>query len=167
MVSHTEHQIYRFSTLADMTHEPAADISLLSLIKASLDEFEVEPVEGWRLEDLDFFIGSGLQYSGPSKDARAYLNWLREDKTVIDSFADTRVLMRNVLKQLASKEGKDIPEDGIIQRLMLYGGSDQVLQKHFLSNKAESELDRLNSRFSQIYYDNLLRFERPIESLKD
>lgn len=23
--------------------------------------YEVEPVEGWRLEDLDFFIGSGLQ----------------------------------------------------------------------------------------------------------
>ncbi|KAK7290157.1 hypothetical protein RIF29_04381 [Crotalaria pallida] len=31
---------YRFSTLADFTHEPAADIDLLSFIKASLDEFE-------------------------------------------------------------------------------------------------------------------------------
>ncbi|KDP33731.1 hypothetical protein JCGZ_07302 [Jatropha curcas] len=24
-------------------------------------KYEVEPVQGWRLEDLDFFIGSGLQ----------------------------------------------------------------------------------------------------------
>ncbi|KAK7243877.1 hypothetical protein RIF29_38690 [Crotalaria pallida] len=39
----------------------------------------------------------------------------------------------------------------------IYGGVDQVLQKHFLSNKAKSKLDRLKSMFSQIYYDNLLR----------
>ena len=24
-------------------------------------KYEVEPVKGWKLEDLDFFIGSGLQ----------------------------------------------------------------------------------------------------------
>ncbi|KAE9587745.1 putative HAD-like domain-containing protein [Lupinus albus] len=81
--------------------------------------------------------------------------------------ADTRVLKRKAWKQLASEEGKDIPEDGDIQRLMLYGGADQVLRKHFLSDKAESELDRLKSRFSQLYYDNLLKLERPKEGLKD
>ncbi|CAL0320352.1 unnamed protein product [Lupinus luteus] len=81
--------------------------------------------------------------------------------------ADTRVVKRKAWKQLASEEGKDIPEDRDTQRLMLYGGADQVLHKHFLSDEAENELDRLKSRLSQLYYDNLLKLERPKEGLKD
>ncbi|KAJ1394130.1 Phosphoglycolate phosphatase-like, domain 2 [Sesbania bispinosa] len=81
--------------------------------------------------------------------------------------ADTLALKRKAWKQLASEEGKDIPEDGDSERLMLYAAADHVLHKHFLSDKAENELDRLKLRFSQLYYDNLLRLERPMEGLKD
>ncbi|XP_027335886.1 5-amino-6-(5-phospho-D-ribitylamino)uracil phosphatase, chloroplastic isoform X2 [Abrus precatorius] len=81
--------------------------------------------------------------------------------------ADTRALKRKAWKQLASEEGKDIPEDGDMQRLLLYAGADHVLHKHFLSDKAENELDRLKLRFSQLYYDNLLRLERPADGLKE
>ncbi|XP_004500547.1 5-amino-6-(5-phospho-D-ribitylamino)uracil phosphatase, chloroplastic [Cicer arietinum] len=79
--------------------------------------------------------------------------------------ADTRALKRKAWKLLASEEGKDIPEG--IERLMLYAGGDHLLHKHFLSDKEESELDRLKLRFSQIYYENLLKLERPMEGLED
>ncbi|XP_061375088.1 5-amino-6-(5-phospho-D-ribitylamino)uracil phosphatase, chloroplastic isoform X2 [Gastrolobium bilobum] len=84
-----------------------------------------------------------------------------------DNVADTRALKKKAWKQLASEEGKDIPEGSDMQRLMLYAGADHVLHKHFLSDGAENELDRLKFRFSQLYYDNLLKLERPMEGIKD
>nr|AFK40868.1 unknown [Lotus japonicus] len=81
--------------------------------------------------------------------------------------AGTRALKRKAWKQLASEEGKDIPEDGDIERLMRHAGADHVLHKLFLSDREDNELDSLKLRFSQLYYDNLLRIERPMEGLKD
>ncbi|KAL1290127.1 5-amino-6-(5-phospho-D-ribitylamino)uracil phosphatase, chloroplastic isoform X1 [Arachis hypogaea] len=82
--------------------------------------------------------------------------------------ADTRALKRKAWKELALEEGKDIPEDDDMQRLALYAGVDDVLHKqHFLSDKAENEMERLKLRFSQLYYDNLLKLERPMEGLRD
>ncbi|XP_030928138.1 5-amino-6-(5-phospho-D-ribitylamino)uracil phosphatase, chloroplastic isoform X2 [Quercus lobata] len=43
--------------------------------------------------------------------------------------ADTRALKLNAWKQLAYEEGKDIPVDGDMQRLMLHAGADHVLHK--------------------------------------
>ncbi|KAF7830886.1 5-amino-6-(5-phospho-D-ribitylamino)uracil phosphatase, chloroplastic [Senna tora] len=81
--------------------------------------------------------------------------------------ADTRALRWNAWKQLASEEGKDISEDGDMQRSLLYAGADHTLQKHFLWDTKDNELDKLKSRFSELYYDNLLRLETPTEGLKD
>ncbi|KAE8687537.1 CDC27 family protein isoform 1 [Hibiscus syriacus] len=36
-------------------------------------KYEVKPVEGWRLEDLDFFIGSGLQVMARRMEAALQL----------------------------------------------------------------------------------------------
>ncbi|KAL5569611.1 hypothetical protein UlMin_026186 [Ulmus minor] len=81
--------------------------------------------------------------------------------------ADTRALKLIAWKQLASEEGKEIPEDGEMQRMMQYAGADHVLQKLLLGDEAESELDRLTLRFSQLYYENLLRLDRPMDGLKE
>ncbi|KAF7816547.1 5-amino-6-(5-phospho-D-ribitylamino)uracil phosphatase, chloroplastic [Senna tora] len=81
--------------------------------------------------------------------------------------ADTRALRWKAWKQLASEEGNDIPEDVDVQRSMLYGGADRVLHKYFRGDKADNELDRLKLRFSQLYYDNLMRLERPMEGLRE
>ncbi|KAK2637183.1 hypothetical protein Ddye_031975 [Dipteronia dyeriana] len=81
--------------------------------------------------------------------------------------ADIRTLKLNAWKQLASEEGKDIPEDGDVQRLMLNVDADCVLDKVLRWGKDESELDRLKSRLSQLYYDNLLRVSRPMEGLQE
>ncbi|KAL0003491.1 hypothetical protein SO802_017272 [Lithocarpus litseifolius] len=70
--------------------------------------------------------------------------------------ADTRALKLNAWKQLAYEEGKEIPVDGDVQRLMLHAGADHVLHKFLLWDEAESELERLKIRFSQLYYENLL-----------
>ncbi|BBG98119.1 Haloacid dehalogenase-like hydrolase superfamily protein [Prunus dulcis] len=43
--------------------------------------------------------------------------------------ADTRTLKLNSWKQLASEEGKEIPEDADVQGRMLYAGADHVLHK--------------------------------------
>ncbi|KAJ7965120.1 Haloacid dehalogenase-like hydrolase superfamily protein [Quillaja saponaria] len=81
--------------------------------------------------------------------------------------ADTRALRLNAWKQLASEEGKDIPEDGDVQRLLLHAGADHMLHKNFLEEKSDKDLARLKLRFTQIYHDNLLKLERPMEGLKD
>lgn len=81
--------------------------------------------------------------------------------------ADTRSLKLNAWKQLASEEGKEIPEDSDVQRLMLYAGADHVLRKLLLWETSESELDRLKSRLSQLYYDNLLKLRKPVEGLEE
>ncbi|KAK9283168.1 hypothetical protein L1049_011401 [Liquidambar formosana] len=79
--------------------------------------------------------------------------------------ADTGALKLNAWKQLALEEGKEISEDGDAQRLMLYAGADHVLHK--IWEKAESELDRLKLRLSQLYYDNLLKLTKPMEGLEE
>eukprot|EP00268_Persea_americana_P002968 TRINITY_DN10895_c0_g1_i2.p1 TRINITY_DN10895_c0_g1~~TRINITY_DN10895_c0_g1_i2.p1 ORF type:complete len:281 (-),score=41.40 TRINITY_DN10895_c0_g1_i2:2925-3767(-) len=71
--------------------------------------------------------------------------------------ADTRSLKLNAWRQLASEEGKDIAEDGDIQRSVLYAGADHVLRKVLCWENGERELERLKSRLSQLYYENLLK----------
>ncbi|XVF34233.1 hypothetical protein REPUB_Repub18cG0041800 [Reevesia pubescens] len=43
--------------------------------------------------------------------------------------ADTRALKLSAWKQLTLEEGKEIPKEGDVQRLMLYGSADHVLHK--------------------------------------
>ncbi|XP_052185642.1 5-amino-6-(5-phospho-D-ribitylamino)uracil phosphatase, chloroplastic [Diospyros lotus] len=81
--------------------------------------------------------------------------------------ADTRALKLKAWKDLAYEEGKEIPEDGDSQRLLLYAGADHVLHKILLWAKAESELDRLKLRLSQLYYDNLLKLSEPMDGLEE
>ncbi|XP_015877526.2 5-amino-6-(5-phospho-D-ribitylamino)uracil phosphatase, chloroplastic [Ziziphus jujuba] len=81
--------------------------------------------------------------------------------------ADTRALKMSAWKQLASEEGREIPEDGSVQTQMLYAGAGHVLHKLLPWDEAESELDRLTLRFSQLYYENLLSLDKPLEGLKE
>ncbi|KAJ9175975.1 hypothetical protein P3X46_014470 [Hevea brasiliensis] len=80
---------------------------------------------------------------------------------------DTRAMKLNVWKQLASEEGKEIPDDEYAQRLMLYAGADHVWHKALHWETAESEVDRLKLRLSQLYYYHLLRLRESIEGLKE
>lgn len=81
--------------------------------------------------------------------------------------ADTRSLKLNAWRQLASEEGKDIPEDGEIQRSILYAGADNVLQKVLCWENEERKLERLKSRLAQLYYENLLKLRTPTEGLEE
>ncbi|KAI3458443.1 hypothetical protein Pfo_015106 [Paulownia fortunei] len=81
--------------------------------------------------------------------------------------ADTRSLKLRAWEQLASEEGKEIPGDDNVQRFLHYAGADHVLHKVLLWGKAEDDTDRLKSRLSQLYYDNLLKLSEPIEGLKE
>lgn len=81
--------------------------------------------------------------------------------------ADSRSLKLNAWKQLAHEEGKEIPEDGNAQRLLLYAGADHILQKVLQWEKAESELNRLKLRLSQLFYENLLQLSKPVEGLEE
>ncbi|OMO73794.1 HAD-superfamily hydrolase, subfamily IA, variant 3 [Corchorus olitorius] len=81
--------------------------------------------------------------------------------------SDTRTLKLNAWKQLALEEGKEIPEKGDAQRMMLYAAADHVINKILQWEIAEGEVDRLKSRLSQIYYDNLLEIRKPIDGLEE
>ncbi|XP_074589837.1 5-amino-6-(5-phospho-D-ribitylamino)uracil phosphatase, chloroplastic [Curcuma longa] len=79
---------------------------------------------------------------------------------------DTRSLKLNVWKQLASEEGKEFPEDMHTRKLILHAAADHVLRKVLCWAEEESELERLKSRLLKLYYDNLLKLDKPIEGLK-
>lgn len=79
--------------------------------------------------------------------------------------ADTRALKLNAWKQLALEQGKEIPEDAVTQRLILYANPDRVLTKILKWENAESDADVLNLRLSQLYYDNLLKLDKPVEGM--
>ncbi|KAH7667494.1 Sugar-terminal-phosphatase protein [Dioscorea alata] len=81
--------------------------------------------------------------------------------------ADTRLLKLNAWSQLASEEGKEIPTDDHIRRAILHTSADHVLQKVLCWQEGESELQQLKSRLSQLYYENLLQLETPMEGLKE
>ncbi|XP_041001051.1 phosphoglycolate phosphatase-like isoform X1 [Juglans microcarpa x Juglans regia] len=81
--------------------------------------------------------------------------------------ADTRALKLNAWKRLAHEEGKKMPENGDVQRLMVYAGADHVLHKFLLWDESESERERLKHRFSQLYYGNLLELKEPMEGLRE
>ncbi|XP_057979412.1 5-amino-6-(5-phospho-D-ribitylamino)uracil phosphatase, chloroplastic isoform X2 [Malania oleifera] len=57
--------------------------------------------------------------------------------------ADTRDIELNAWKQLASEEGKEIPEDIDVEKLMLYAGADHVLHK--LSKPMEGLVEWLDA----------------------
>ncbi|XP_039063304.1 5-amino-6-(5-phospho-D-ribitylamino)uracil phosphatase, chloroplastic-like [Hibiscus syriacus] len=80
---------------------------------------------------------------------------------------NTRALKLNAWKQLASEEGKEIPPEANAQKLMLHASADHVLHEILCWETVESEVDRLKSRLSQIYYDNLAKLRKPMEGLAE
>ncbi|XP_022146861.1 uncharacterized protein LOC111015958 isoform X1 [Momordica charantia] len=155
----------------------------------SLDRFPLTPNKLFMQEAIGAEYGEGFETfrpDGPMKVDVDFLNdrlqegFLRRIRYAMkpdeayglvfswdNVVADTQTLKLNAWKQLASEEGKRVPEDGDVQKLMLYAGADQVLQKLLLWGIAESELDRLKLRFSQLYYRGLLSLKTPIDGLKE
>ncbi|MQL95931.1 hypothetical protein Taro_028602 [Colocasia esculenta] len=81
--------------------------------------------------------------------------------------ADTLSLKLAAWEQLATEEGKEIPDDGHIQRSMLHMAADHVLHKVLCWEDGASNLERLKSRLLQLYYENLLKLSTPVEGLKE
>ncbi|KAJ8477793.1 hypothetical protein OPV22_021520 [Ensete ventricosum] len=81
--------------------------------------------------------------------------------------ADTRSLKLDAWRQLASEEGKEISSDRHINKLILHTAADHVLRKVLCCEEDESELERLKSRLSQLYYENLIKLDAPVEGLKE
>uniref|UniRef100_A0A7C9CLR1 Sugar-terminal-phosphatase n=1 Tax=Opuntia streptacantha TaxID=393608 RepID=A0A7C9CLR1_OPUST len=81
--------------------------------------------------------------------------------------ADTRALKLNAWKQLAFEQGKEIPEDADTQRLILCANPHHVLTKIMKCENAESDADTLKLRLSQLYYENLLKLDKPVEGMEE
>ncbi|XP_024990243.1 5-amino-6-(5-phospho-D-ribitylamino)uracil phosphatase, chloroplastic isoform X1 [Cynara cardunculus var. scolymus] len=81
--------------------------------------------------------------------------------------AGTQALKLSAWRQLAHEEGKEIPDDDDVQRLLLYGAADHVLHKVLLWENEACELERLKSKLSQLYSNNLLELSEPKEGLKE
>ncbi|WCJ20033.1 Haloacid dehalogenase-like hydrolase (HAD) superfamily protein [Euphorbia peplus] len=81
--------------------------------------------------------------------------------------ADTRAMKLNVWNQLASEEGKELPQDKHARRLMLYAGADHVLHKVLRWEIEENEVERLKTRLSELYCNYLLRLTEPIAGLEE
>ncbi|XP_073282294.1 5-amino-6-(5-phospho-D-ribitylamino)uracil phosphatase, chloroplastic-like isoform X4 [Primulina huaijiensis] len=86
--------------------------------------------------------------------------------------ANTRALKLDAWEKLASEEGKEIPRDDSVQRVLHYAGADHVLRKVWESlvllwGMAEADLDRLKLRLSELYCHKLVELSEPIEGLKE
>ncbi|CAL9057766.1 5-amino-6-(5-phospho-D-ribitylamino)uracil phosphatase, chloroplastic-like [Musa acuminata AAA Group] len=81
--------------------------------------------------------------------------------------ADTRSLKLDAWRQLASEEGNEFSSDRHINKLILHTAADHVLRKVLCWEEEESELERLKSRLSQLYYENLIKLDAPVEGLKE
>ncbi|XP_075502604.1 5-amino-6-(5-phospho-D-ribitylamino)uracil phosphatase, chloroplastic-like isoform X1 [Primulina tabacum] len=86
--------------------------------------------------------------------------------------ANTRALKLAAWEKLASEEGKEIPRDDSVQRVLHYAGADHVLRKVWESlvllwGMAEADLDRLKLRLSELYYHKLVELSEPIEGIKE
>ncbi|XP_073282295.1 5-amino-6-(5-phospho-D-ribitylamino)uracil phosphatase, chloroplastic-like isoform X5 [Primulina huaijiensis] len=81
--------------------------------------------------------------------------------------ANTRALKLDAWEKLASEEGKEIPRDDSVQRVLHYAGADHVLRKVLLWGMAEADLDRLKLRLSELYCHKLVELSEPIEGLKE
>lgn len=81
--------------------------------------------------------------------------------------ADTRSVKLDAWRQLASEMGREIPSDASTQKAILHTTADHVLQKVLCWEKSVSELERLKSRLSKLYYENLLKIDTPVEGLRE
>ncbi|KAL0928913.1 hypothetical protein M5K25_000845 [Dendrobium thyrsiflorum] len=81
--------------------------------------------------------------------------------------ADTRSLKLDAWRRLASEEGREIPTAGHVHRTIVNTAADHVLQKVLCWEKEVSRLEKLKSRLSQLYYQNLLKLDTPIKGLRE
>ncbi|XP_020585947.1 uncharacterized protein LOC110028442 isoform X2 [Phalaenopsis equestris] len=81
--------------------------------------------------------------------------------------ADTRSLKLDAWRRLASEEGREIPTAGHVLRTIVNTAADHVLQKVLCWEKEESRLEKLKSRLSLLYYQNLLKLDTPMKGLKE
>ncbi|PKA67136.1 hypothetical protein AXF42_Ash004628 [Apostasia shenzhenica] len=81
--------------------------------------------------------------------------------------ADTRSLKLDAWRRLAYEEGRNFPSAAHLQRAIVNSAADHVLQKVLCWEKDETKLEELKSRLSQLYRQNLLQLDTPIEGLRE
>ncbi|KAJ1691316.1 hypothetical protein LUZ63_015471 [Rhynchospora breviuscula] len=81
--------------------------------------------------------------------------------------ADSHSLKMAAWRQLASEEGKELPNSEHMQRNMLRLSADHVLAKVLFWSREETEIERLKSRLSELYYENLQNLDVPVKGLKE
>lgn len=81
--------------------------------------------------------------------------------------ADTHTPKLNAWRQLASEEGKELPQDDVVQRQILYSCADHVLNKILRWEKTEDEVEGLKLRLTQLYIDNLQKLDKPLDGLQE
>ncbi|XP_075502606.1 5-amino-6-(5-phospho-D-ribitylamino)uracil phosphatase, chloroplastic-like isoform X3 [Primulina tabacum] len=125
----------------------------------SLDGFSSLPKKNFMEEVIGAEYGEGFETFRP------------EGPLKVD-VANTRALKLAAWEKLASEEGKEIPRDDSVQRVLHYAGADHVLRKVWESlvllwGMAEADLDRLKLRLSELYYHKLVELSEPIEGIKE
>ncbi|XP_075502607.1 5-amino-6-(5-phospho-D-ribitylamino)uracil phosphatase, chloroplastic-like isoform X4 [Primulina tabacum] len=120
----------------------------------SLDGFSSLPKKNFMEEVIGAEYGEGFETFRP------------EGPLKVD-VANTRALKLAAWEKLASEEGKEIPRDDSVQRVLHYAGADHVLRKVLLWGMAEADLDRLKLRLSELYYHKLVELSEPIEGIKE
>ncbi|ONK62447.1 uncharacterized protein A4U43_C07F3950 [Asparagus officinalis] len=80
---------------------------------------------------------------------------------------DTRSLKLDAWRQLASEMGRDFPSDAPLQRAILHAAPEHALQKVLCWETSENGLKRLKSRLLDIYYEKILKIDKPMDGLKE
>ncbi|KAG0452456.1 hypothetical protein HPP92_025120 [Vanilla planifolia] len=80
---------------------------------------------------------------------------------------ETRSLKLDAWTKLASEVGEEIPSTDHVHRTIANSGADHVLRKVLFWDREENCMENLKSRLSQLYYENLLKLDTPIEGLRE
>ncbi|XP_022021812.1 5-amino-6-(5-phospho-D-ribitylamino)uracil phosphatase, chloroplastic isoform X2 [Helianthus annuus] len=154
-----------------------------------IDGFQFTPTKGFVGEAIGAEYGEGFETfrpDGPLKVDVDFLNdrlqegFLKRIRYAMkpdeayglifswdNVMAGTQALKLSAWKELAREEGKEIPEDDDVQRLLLHGAPDHVLHKVLSWENEACELERLTLKLSQLYSNNLLKLSKPLEGLKE
>ncbi|KAJ0922527.1 putative sugar-terminal-phosphatase [Helianthus annuus] len=154
-----------------------------------IDGFQFTPTKGFVEETIGAEYGEGFETfrpDGPLKVDVDFLNdrlqegFLKRIRYAMkpdeayglifswdNVMAGTQALKLSAWKELAREEGKEIPEDDDVQRLLLHGAPDHVLHKVLSWENEACELERLTLKLSQLYNNNLLKLSKPLEGLKE
>ncbi|KAI3838241.1 hypothetical protein MKX03_025949, partial [Papaver bracteatum] len=117
---------------------------------------EEEAIGAEYVEGLETFRPDGpLKVDVDLLNDRMQEGFLQRIRFAMKPVHENRTLKLKDWEQLASEEGKNIPGGGTVEKSLLYESAVHVVMLSW--ENEDNEVERLKSRLSELYFENLLK----------